>query len=49
MRLTILLIIVFLHCCNPERVEKQEQSLETTENVLNILLPPNINGKMVGI
>ena len=42
MRLTILLIIVFLHGCNPERVEKLEQSLESTENVLDILALPNI-------
>ena len=42
MRLTILLIIVFLHGCNLERVEKLKQSLETTENFLIILLPSKI-------
>ena len=42
MRIIILFTIIFLHGCNPEREEKLEQSLETTENVLDILLPPNI-------
>ena len=46
MKLIILFVIVFLHGCNPERVEKLGQSLETTENVLNILALPNIKWKV---
>ena len=42
MRLIILFIIVFLNGCNPERVEKIRQPLETPKNVLDILALPNI-------
>tara|TARA_A200000113_G_scaffold143161_1_gene128665 strand:+ start:884 stop:2770 length:1887 start_codon:yes stop_codon:yes gene_type:complete len=39
MRLIALFIIIFLNGCNPERVEKLGQSLETTANVLDVLTP----------
>ena len=39
MRVLFLFLIVFLNGCNPERVEKVGQSLETTANILNVLAP----------